>query len=123
MTSSPSGHAERYRGSNLLRLLAALCVPAGVLYLRIVATFAAEESHSTWLFYLGTGLLFLFFVVQLLAARYLQTLLPPRQNPWRQALEFAGVFLMGLLFSVTGAVMLEAFGYSLFIHLRSGSGG
>lgn len=93
----------------------AICGPAAVLFLRIVVSFAAERAPR--LRVVDGPLLFLFFAVQLAAAWYLRRLLPERKSPVVSGLQVTGVFLLGLLFSVTGAVMLEAFGYSLFYRL------
>ena len=120
---SPSSHAELYRGHKLLFLLLALCGPAALLFLRITLSFAAERSKSAsssaWLNGLGLVALIAFFAAQLWAAWYMRVLIPARPQAWAQALQFIAVFLIGLLFSIVGAVMLEAFGYSLFIHATS----
>ena len=60
----------------------------------------------------------LFFVAQAAGAWRLRTMLSARKRLWAQILQVTALFVMGLFFSVTGAIMLEAFGYSLFIHLR-----
>lgn len=59
-----------------------------------------------------------FFLVQLVCARYMQRLLRPRQTKTGKTLQYGAVLLLALFFSLTGAVMLEAFGLNLF--LRAG---
>ena len=124
MNSSSANHAARYQGKNLLWLLLAICGPAAILYLRIVFTFAASRTgvgavESAWLYRAGLLMLWFFFIAQAAGAWHMRTLLPPRKQLWAQILQVAAVFVLGLFFSITGAIMLEAFGYSLFIHLKS----
>lgn len=116
LPNEPNSHADRYRGRNLLWLLVATCGPAAVLYLRIALAFASEQA--AWLRQIDPVLWVLFFASQGWSAWYMRRMLPVRPRAWANTLQLVAVFFLGLLFSLTGAVMLEAFGYSLFIHLR-----
>ncbi len=98
----------------------AICLPAALLYLRLVFAIAAadirvETHQATWLSRWSIVALFCFFVVQLICARYVQRLLAPGQTRVRDALQYGGVLVMCVLFSLTGAVMLEAFGLNVFL--------
>ena len=113
---------EQYQGKNLLRLLLALAIPTGLLYLRVVFAVAASErnvSHAEYVrvLYCSEAALGLFFVVQLIAARYLQRFFRPAVTKLGGALQYAGAVLLGLFCSVTGAVMLEGFGYNFFLRV------
>jgi hypothetical protein len=99
---------EHYRGKNLLRLLLALAIPTGLLYLHVVFEYLRLAYYSE-------AVLGLFFVVQLIAARYLQRLFQPAASKLGRALQYGGAVLLGLFCSVTGAVMLEGFGYNFFL--------
>ncbi len=99
-----------YQGKNLLRLLLALAIPTGLLYLRIVFEYIR-------LLYWSDAALGLFFVVQLIAARYLQQLFRPAASKLGSVLQYGGAVLFGLFCSVTGAVMLEGFGYNFFLRV------
>ena len=101
---------EHYRGKNLLRLLLALAIPAGVLYLRVVFEYLR-------LVYYSEAVLGLFFVVQLIAARYLQRFFQPAATKLGAALQYGGAVLLGVFCSMTGAVMLEGFGYNFFLRV------
>lgn len=101
---------EHYRGKNLLRLLLALAIPAGVLYLRVVFEYLR-------LLYWSDVALGLFFLVQLIAARYLQRFFRPAVTMLGGVLQYGGAVLLGLFCSVTGAVMLEGFGYNFFLRV------
>jgi len=65
----------------------------------------------------------LFFAVQLICARYVQRLLKPRASVPGRALQYVGVLLLCTLLSIVGAVLFEAFGYTLFLHVRNGRAG
>jgi hypothetical protein len=121
---APKHHAERYQGKRLFYLVLAICVPAALLYLRLVCGIAAADSRvapeqSLWLERLSTGALLLFFVAQLACARYLQRLLQPRQTALGNVLQYLAVLAFCTLLSLTGAIVLEAFGFNLF--LRAGA--
>jgi uncharacterized membrane protein len=114
---------SRYQGKNLLYLLLSICLPAGLLYLRLVLGLAATNTRVTsaqalWLNRASLGALVLFFIVQLICARYVQRLLKPRQTGVGKSLQYGAVLLLCVFFSLTGAIMLEAFGFNLF--LRAG---
>lgn len=120
---SPRHDLSRYQGKNLLRLLLAICLPAGILYLRLVLGLAAAGTRVTarqslWLNRASIGAQILFFGLQLICARYVQHLLKPRQTGVGKALQYGAVLLLCVFFSLTGAVMLEAFGFNVF--LRAG---
>lgn len=113
---------EHYQGKNLLRLLLALAIPTGLLYLRVVFAVAAGAggvNHAEYvrLLYCSDAALGLFFVVQLIAARYLQRFFRPAVTKLGSALQYGGAVLVGLFCSVTGAVMLEGFGYNFFLRV------
>ena len=101
---------EHYQGKNLLRLLLALAIPTGLLYLRVVFEYLR-------LVYYSEAVLGRFFVVQLIAARYLQRLFQPAASKLGSVLQYGGALLMGLFCSITGAVMLEGFGYNFFLRV------
>ena len=112
----------RYQGKNLLYLLASICLPAGLLYLRLVFGLAATDTRvtpaqSAWLNRVSTFVLVVFFLVQLFCARYVQHLLNPRRTQIGKAFQYLGVLVLCLFFSVTGTVMLEAFGFNFFLRL------
>ncbi len=122
----PSQHrAENYRGRNLLFLLLAIGAPAAILYLRLVFGYVASESRLSssqldWLSWLSNIALGFFFVVQLICAWYVQRLLKPRASGPGRALQYMGVLLLCTLLSIAGAVLVEAFGYTFFLHVRNG---
>ena len=101
---------EHYRGKNFLRLLLALAIPTGLLYLRVVFEYMRLVSYSE-------AVLGLFFVVQLIAARYLQCFFRPAVTKLGGVLQYGAAVLFGLFCSVTGAVMLEGFGYNFFLRI------
>jgi len=97
--------------------------PAALLYLRLVFGYIASQSqlppaHSHWLSWSSNAALVLFFVVQLLSARYVQRLLKARSSFPGIALQYVGVLLLCGLLSICGAVLLEAFGYNFFLRVR-----
>jgi hypothetical protein len=113
---------RRYQGKNLLYLLLAVCFPAGLLYLRLVLGLAAIDTRvtpvqSAWLNRTSIFALITFFLVQLICARYIQRLLKPRQTALGKSLQYGAVFLLCVFFSLTGAIMLEAFGFNLFLRV------
>ena len=120
----PRHDRSQYEGKNLARLLVAIGLPAGLLYLRILLSSVANYTNALTaaqinrLTLLSNLLLVAFFLVQILCARYIQRLVPPRHTPIGRSLQFAGVLLLCVVMSVTGAVVLEAFGYNFLI--RSG---
>ncbi|MBV9033431.1 MAG: hypothetical protein JO182_02965 [Acidobacteriaceae bacterium] len=112
----------RYQGKNLLRLLLAVCIPAGLLYLRLVLGLAATDTRvtsvqSTWLNRASILALIVFFVVQLVCARYVQRLLNLCQTTIGKFLQYVAVLLLCIFFSLTGAIMLEAFGFNVFLRV------
>ena len=113
-------HPARYQGKNLAYLLLAICFPAGLLFLRLLFGVAATDTRitprqSAWFGGLSYVALALFFLAQLICARYLQRLLRPRSSLPGKSLQYVLVLLMGLVFSLTGAIMLESFGLNLFL--------
>jgi hypothetical protein len=113
---------SRYQGKNLLYLLLAICVPAGLLYLRLVLGLAATDTRVTtgqavWLNRVSIFALIVFFLAQLICARYIQRLLRPRQTGLGKSLQYGAVFLLCVFFSLTGAVILEAFGFNFFLRV------
>lgn len=127
VSSSSEHDPERYRGKNLLLLLIAIGAPAGLLYLRLIFAYTASQGQLTanqvvWLSWASNIALALFFVVQLIAARYVQRLLKPRISPLALALQYVAVLLLCGLLSLIGAVLLEGFGYYLFLRVRTARG-
>lgn len=115
-------HRSQYQGKNLLRLLLALAIPTGLLYLRVIFAVAASAQPMSApgylrFLYCSEAALGLFFVAQLIAARYMQRLFKPATTKLGAALQYGGAVLFGLFCSVTGAVMLEGFGYNLFLRV------
>lgn len=121
----PSGSKHdptRYRGRNLFYLLLAFAIPAIVLYLRVVLAIAASRVGVTRREYVGLmngsyGALAAFFLVQFLAARYVQRFLRPARTRLGAAVQYVGVFILCTLCSVCGAIAFEAFGYNLFVRV------
>ena len=112
----------RYQGRNLLLLLLAICIPAGILYLRLVLGLAATDTRvtsaqSTWLNRASILALVVFFAVQLICARYIQRLLKLRQTAVGKLLQYGAVLLLCIFFSLTGAIILEAFGFNFFLRV------
>ena len=126
--SSSSDHdPARYHGKNLLLLLSAIGAPAALLYLRLVFAYTSSQGQVTagqvvWFSWASNIALALFFVVQLIAARYVQRLLKPRTSIPAIALQYVAVLLLCGLLSVVGAVLLEGFGYYLFLRVRTARG-
>ncbi len=124
MKATPSNsHAMRYQGKNLLLLLVAIGTPAALLYLRLVLGYVGSEAQLTAagserLIWASNLTLVLFFLAQPIAARYVQRLLKPAATVPRRALQYLGVLLLCVLLSVTGAVLLEAFGYAFFLRMK-----
>jgi hypothetical protein len=122
VTSRPE-HRAKYQGKQLFALMLAICLPAALLYLRVVlgvtatgtrVTPAQAQALNRW----STVALGLFFAAQLVCARYIQRLfLPQRGGRVKNALQYAGVLVLCVLFSVTGAIMLEAFGWNVFLRV------
>jgi hypothetical protein len=78
-----------------------------------------QRAHLQWLSWSSNIALALFFLLQLFSARYIQRLLKPRTTVSGVALQYLAVLLLCGLLSVTGAVLLEAFGYTFFLRLRN----
>ncbi len=114
--------AARYQGRRLAYLLLAMCVPAALLYLRLVLGLAATDTRVTpeqaqWLEKLSLVALLLFFAAQIVSARFLQEFLMPKSAGWKNILQYAGMLIFGLLFSLAGAVTLEGFGMDVFLRV------
>jgi hypothetical protein len=115
-----ASHRAKYQGKQLLSLMLAICLPAALLYIRLVLALAAGSSRATpaqssALNRCSLAVLLVFFAVQLACARYLQRLFPAAANPVKAALQYLGVLLLCVLFSLTGAILLEAFGWNVFL--------
>lgn len=115
---------ETYRGRNLFFLMLAIGAPAALLYLRVVFGYVTSESQVPrtqlqWLSWSSNIVLALFFIIQTISARYVQRLLKPRISRAAIALQYVAVLLLCTLLSVTGAVLLEGFGYTFFLHVRN----
>ena len=115
---------ENYRGKNFAFLLVAIAAPAACLYLRLVLGYVATESRVSrsqlnGLAWWSNVALALFFITQLISAGYMQRLLKPRTALPAIALQYVAVLLLGIMLSVTGAVLLEGFGYTFFLHARN----
>ncbi len=122
MATQKSGKTN-YQGKNLLYVLAAICLPAGLLYLRLVLGLAASDSRvgpeqSSKLARASTLALISFFALQVICAFYLQSLAPRPQSRLATTAQFVAVLAVCILFSLTGAIVLEAFGFNVF--LRAG---
>jgi hypothetical protein len=111
---------EHYQGKNLAYLLLALCLPAGLLYLRLVFGLAASDSRlsrtqNSLFENLALAALVAFFVAQILSAFHIQRLVPHPRTAIGKAAGFVAALLVGILFSLTGAITLEAFGFASFL--------
>jgi hypothetical protein len=116
---------ERYQGKRLAYLVLSFCVPAGLLYLRLIFGLAATDSRvlpeqAQWFEKLSLLSLVLYFAAQLACARYLQLLLPRRLTALGNTLQYLGVLAFCVLFSLTGAITLEAFGFNVFLRAAGG---
>ena len=124
MDSSVRQHDKtRYQGKNLAYLLLAICLPAALLFLRILFGVIATDrrvtpEQSAHLALIADIALVIFFIAQVLRAAYVQRLAPRRPTRVGRLFQYAAVLVMCVFFSLTGAVMLEAFGLNLF--LRAG---
>ena len=113
---------RRYQGKNLLYLLLAICLPAGLLYLRLILGLAATDTRvtpaqSTWLSRASLLALITFFLVQLICAFYVQRLLTSRQTAIGKSMQYGAVLLLCIFLSLTGAIILEAFGFNVFLRV------
>lgn len=122
--SHTSRHSQtRYQGRNLLFLLLAIGTPAAILYLRIVLGYVSKTPLTPQaglrLVWASNLALVCFVIAQLISARYVQRFLKPARTSLGLAVQYAGVLLLCGLLSVTGAVLLEGFGYAFFVRLRS----
>ncbi len=112
----------RYQGKNLVSLLAAMFVPAGILFLGMVFEFATGETRLTPAQYQSFGRAYqaaylLFVPAQLISAVYLQRLFPAWRLPFAKVLQYCAALTVGLLLSTIEAVMLMAFGSNLFLRV------
>ncbi len=120
----PKHDRTQYEGKNLARLLLAMGLPAALLYFRILLstigsyTQALTPAQISRLGFMSNLILVTFCLVQIFCARYVQRLVPPGKTALGRSLQYAAVLLMCVFFSVTGAIVLESFGY-IFL-LRSG---
>ena len=111
---------SHYQGTSLLYLLLALLGPAGLLYLRIVLGLAATDSRvgpnaTIWLTRGSLVALILFFIAQALGTIYIQRLFPTARSRTGRVIQYLGVLAFCILFSLTGAISLEAFGFDFFL--------
>ena len=111
---------SRYQGKNLAFLIAGICVPAGLLYLRLVLGLTAASNRvsaveAKLLNLVANLALAIFFIAQALSARYQQQLLKAPKTRLGRLLQYCAVFLMSLLLSLIGAILLEAFGFAVFV--------
>ena len=109
-----------YRGKNLALLVVALCLPAALLYLRLLFGILATSNRVTVaqadrLNALANAALVLFFIAQVISAWYQERRLRPRKTLLGRVLQYLAVFLMGILFSLMGAILLESFGFAVFL--------
>jgi hypothetical protein len=117
----PAAHdRSRYEGKNLLRLLIALGAPALILSFSMTLAFAASETPVTHNQY-ATLLLasritsWIFFVVELFCARYVQGLLRIQVSKLRSALQYVGALLFCIFISVVSAIACQSFGYRFYL--------
>lgn len=119
----PSLHTVRYAGKNLLFLLLAIGAPAALLYLRLVFGYVVSEGElqhgrTQWLSWASNAALALFVLALPLSAAYVQRLLKQRTTLPAIVLQYVAVLLLCGLLSLSGAVLLEAFGYNFFLRAR-----
>jgi len=119
---SATSHRAKYQGKQLLSLMLALCVPAALLYVRLVLGLTAGETtisraQANALNRWATVAWVAFLLAQLIAARYVQRKFLKPASRVRDGLHFVGVFLVCVLFSLTGAIVLEAFGWNVFLRV------
>jgi hypothetical protein len=117
---SATSHRARYQGKQLLSLMLALCVPAALLYLRLVLGLAASQTtisraQADTLNRWATVAWVAFLLSQLIAARYVQRKFLKPASRVRDGIQFIGVLLSCILFSLTGAIVLESFGWNVFL--------
>ena len=114
---------SRYQGKRLWSLLVALCLPAGLLYLRLVCSLTASETRvspaqAAALNRSSTVFWILFLISQVVCARYLQrTMLPPARGHLASFLRYCAALVIGLIFSATAAITLEAIGFNFFVRM------
>lgn len=124
IASSGFKDRTRYQGKNLGLLLLAMGLPAAMLYLRILLGTLVGYSRGITgieigrLTFLSNLTLGAFVVIQVLCARYIQRLVPPRNTDFGRFVQYLAVLALCVLLSVTGAVVFEAFGVTLL--LRTG---
>jgi hypothetical protein len=112
----------RYQGKNRAYLILAICIPVGLLYLRLVLGLAATEARvepqqAGRLNQLSTVVLYVFYGAQCICAWYVQQK-TTRPGPLvKRAAAYVTVLLVCVFCSITGAVMLEAFGLNVFLRL------
>ncbi len=113
----------RYQGKELAALLAAMLIPAAILYLSFVLAIAAGHAEPGRRAYarlstLSTVALILFVPVQLGAARYLQRYLPGRVSKGAKLVQLLLALVTGLLFSLCAAMILVAIGVNVLARMR-----
>jgi len=112
----------RYQGKNLAYLVLAICIPAGLLYLRLVLGLTATEGRiepqqASRLNQFSAVVLYLFYGVQCICAWYIQQKTTKPGTLVKRAAVYVIVLLVCLFCSVTGAVMLESLGLNVFLRL------
>src|SRR5690349_1553430 len=120
MEKRSGGHdRSRYQGKRLARLLTVLIVPALILYMRVVLAIVAGRAgaNAGAISRISDVLLVPFCAVQAGCAWYLSKLLKKPGGRVREALQYGGVLVMCIFCSITGAIVLEAFGYNLVVRV------
>jgi uncharacterized membrane protein len=118
---TPSTHGRsRYEGKALFQLLLALGIPSLILFFSLTAVFAASETQVTPHQFRGLILasrIFsaIFFVVQLLCARYVQKLLKVQTSKIKGVLQYLAVLVLCLFISVTASIACQSFGYRVYL--------
>ncbi len=113
----PKHDRTQYEGKKFARLLLAIGLPAALLYFRILLSAVGNYTQPITatqigrLAFMSNLVLAAFCLVQILCARYIQRLVPPSQTALGRSFQYAAVLLMCIFFSVTGAIVLESFGY------------
>lgn len=121
--TAPASHDRtRYEGKKLLLLLLALFGPGFILFLKIVFSIvetgsAISSRQIAWLHGGSYAVLAVFFLLEIVCARYVQPLLPAARTRLMNAAQYAGVLLLCLFTSYCGAVTCEALGYEVFLRV------
>ena len=122
-TAASRQDITRYQGKRLLYLLAAMFVPAALLYLSIVFSLAASRpaekfQQQIWMLRFALMSLAFFVPVQLAAAGYIQTILRRRASRIGKVLQYLAVLGLSLIISFIATLVLEAAGFNLLMRSR-----